>query len=33
LARGNSEEPAKLYEEFMGRGPELEPLLERAGLL
>ena len=33
LARGNSEEPAKLYEEFMGRGPKLEPLLERAGLL
>jgi len=33
LAKGNSEEPAKLYEDFMGRGPELEPLLERAGLL
>ncbi|MCZ6806542.1 MAG: M3 family metallopeptidase [Deltaproteobacteria bacterium] len=33
LAKGNSEEAAKLYERFMGRGPELEPLLERAGLL
>jgi oligopeptidase A len=33
LAKGNSEEAAKLYEDFMGRGPELEPLLERAGLL
>ena len=32
LSKGNSEEPAKLYEDFMGRGPELEPLLERAGL-
>ncbi|MDH3624453.1 MAG: M3 family metallopeptidase [Myxococcales bacterium] len=33
LAKGNSEEAGKLYEDFMGRGPELEPLLERAGLL
>ena len=33
LSKGNSEDPAKLYEDFMGRGPELEPLLERAGLL
>ncbi len=32
LSKGNSEDPAKLYEAFMGRGPELEPLLERAGL-
>ena len=32
LSRGNSEEPAKLYEDFMGREPQLEPLLERAGL-
>ena len=32
LAKGNSEEPAKLYEAFMGRAPSLEPLLERAGL-
>ena len=33
LSKGNSEEAAKLYEEFMGRGPKLEPLLERAGLI
>ncbi len=33
LSKGNSEEAAKLYEDFMGRGPRLEPLLERAGLL
>jgi oligopeptidase A len=33
LSRGNSEEPEKLYHDFMGRGPRLEPLLERAGLL
>jgi len=33
LSKGNSEEPEKLYQDFMGRGPELNPLLERAGLL
>ena len=33
LSKGNSEDPAKLYEDFMGREPRLEPLLERAGLL
>jgi oligopeptidase A len=33
LSKGNSEEAEKLYEDFMGRGPELDPLLERAGLL
>ncbi|UCH30668.1 MAG: M3 family metallopeptidase [Myxococcales bacterium] len=33
LSKGNSEDPAKLYEAFMGREPRLEPLLERAGLL
>jgi oligopeptidase A len=33
LSKGNSKEPEKLYEDFMGRGPELDPLLERAGLL
>ncbi len=33
LSKGNSEEAEKLYEDFMGRGPELEPLLERAGLV
>jgi oligopeptidase A len=32
LSKGNSEDPEKLYEDFMGRAPELEPLLERAGL-
>ncbi|MEM8607757.1 MAG: M3 family metallopeptidase [Myxococcota bacterium] len=32
LAKGNSEDAAKLYEDFMGRDPKLEPLLERAGL-
>jgi len=33
LSKGNSEEPAKLYQDFMGRGPALEPLLRRAGLI
>jgi oligopeptidase A len=33
LSKGNSEDPAKLYEDFMGREPKLEPLLERSGLL
>jgi oligopeptidase A len=33
LSKGNSEDPAKLYEAFMGRAPKLEPLLERAGLI
>jgi oligopeptidase A len=33
LSKGNSEDPAKLYEDFMGREPKLEPLLERTGLL
>ena len=33
LSKGNSEDPAKLYEAFMGRGPKLEPLLERSGLV
>ena len=33
LCKGNSEEPEELYQAFMGRGPELDPLLERAGLL
>jgi oligopeptidase A len=32
LSKGNSEEAEKLYQDFMGRGPELDPLLERAGL-
>jgi oligopeptidase A len=33
LSKGNSEEPAKLYRDFMGRDPILEPLLRRAGLI
>ncbi|KPK14127.1 MAG: oligopeptidase A [Myxococcales bacterium SG8_38] len=33
LSKGNSEEPAKLYRDFMGREPALEPLLRRAGLV
>jgi len=32
LSKGNSEDPEALYESFMGRGPILEPLLERSGL-
>jgi len=32
LSKGNSEEADKLYRDFMGRAPALEPLLERAGL-
>lgn len=32
LSRGNSMPPEELYRMFMGRDPELEPLLVRAGL-
>ncbi len=32
LSKGNSEPSDKLYRDFMGRDPELEPLLIRAGL-
>jgi oligopeptidase A len=32
LSKGNSAEPSKLYRDFMGRDPSLEPLLERTGL-
>ena len=33
LARGDSADPQLLFEEFMGRAPRLEPMLERLGLL
>jgi oligopeptidase A len=33
LSKGDSEDPATLYQRFAGRGPKLEPLLERSGLL
>jgi oligopeptidase A len=33
LARGNSEDPMKLFVDFMGREPRIEALLERYGLL
>jgi oligopeptidase A len=32
LERGDEEDPAELYRRFMGREPELRPLLERLGL-
>jgi oligopeptidase A len=33
LSRGNSADPAELYRGFMGRDPDLQALLHRAGLL
>ena len=32
LSKGNSAAPDELYRRFMGRDPDLEPLLIRAGL-
>jgi oligopeptidase A len=32
LARGDSREPMELFVDFMGREPDLRPLLERAGI-
>ncbi|MGB0257385.1 MAG: M3 family metallopeptidase [Coraliomargarita sp.] len=33
LAKGNSEDPAKLFKDFMGRNPDPDALLRRDGLL
>ena len=32
LSKGNSKSPDDLYRDFMGRDPELLPLLKRSGL-
>lgn len=32
LERGDSEDPAELFRRFLGRDPDLEPLMERLGL-
>jgi peptidyl-dipeptidase Dcp len=33
LSRGYTEEPSVLFEQFYGKGPEIEPLLESRGLV
>jgi oligopeptidase A len=33
ISRGNSEDPLKLFKDFMGREPNVDALLIRAGLL
>ncbi len=33
LAKGNSEDPAQLFKNFMGRAPDPDALLKRDGLI
>ena len=33
LEKGGSEHPMELYKKFRGRGPKIDPLLKRAGLI